>query len=93
MKPPITEAGECASRDSWATRPEVASANEVTQPLLAVPEERHRQECLCHKGSSATSGAICVTLRIFGPCSSVHDYAGTIDQALITPSGLSVDRV
>jgi putative transposase len=27
------------------------------------------------------------------PWSSVHDYTGTIDQAPITPSGLSVDRV
>jgi hypothetical protein len=27
------------------------------------------------------------------PWSSVHDYTGTLNQAPITPSGLSVDRV
>ncbi len=27
------------------------------------------------------------------PWSSVHDYAGSLNQAVVTPSGLSVDRV
>ena len=27
------------------------------------------------------------------PWSSVHDYSGNLDQAVVTPSGLSVDRV
>ena len=27
------------------------------------------------------------------PWSSIHDYAGSIDQAPATPSGLSIDRV
>jgi hypothetical protein len=34
-----------------------------------------------------------IPLRFFWPWSSVHDDAGSINHAPVTPSGLSVDRV